>query len=401
MVAGRRDQRGELGEELGRCEEQLGAPVGDRPLEAVADLPVGKHGEAFERKGWPGAVAAELLEAFAVVGVEMDAGVERETFDERVRTRRGVESVEIAFALVTDCEDRDHSSPGDLEQHDVASASERNDQFAKEWAGPATSGLPTGEGEFLEHGQCLLDRVHCLCCQFEVLLQQKAVEAFKVLPCFLSESDAVAHRVFRAFLAGLPDPALRALSSRRRSPATTRSADVYLPERRALSPEARPRLTNSSSIARFRTRSSTASTMKEESVSPVRSSRSAWLRSRGSTRRGGKVEVFMSLNVSQMRCRRQRQLDLWCPAGRHRGSQPLRQSAVLAAISAVRAARRSGRHCIQASSGNIRRRKSLELLPIAVGQNCAVRFEIRSTRKGIGGSNPSLSANHAGNLPGG
>ena len=58
-------------------------PVGDRALEAVADSPVGKHGEAFERKGWPSAIAAELLEAFAVVGVEVDACVEREPVDER------------------------------------------------------------------------------------------------------------------------------------------------------------------------------------------------------------------------------------------------------------------------------------------------------------------------------
>ena len=83
VVTGWRDQRGELAEELGRGEEQLGAPVGDRALEAVADSPVGKHGEASERKGWPGAVAAELLEAFAVVGVEVDACVEREAVDER------------------------------------------------------------------------------------------------------------------------------------------------------------------------------------------------------------------------------------------------------------------------------------------------------------------------------
>src|SRR5713101_6248502 len=78
------------------------------------------------------------------------------------------ELVEIAFALVTDREDRDRVSPTDLKQHDIASAAERNDEFAKEWAVPATSGLPTGEGKLLEHGQCLLDRVHCLCCQLEV-----------------------------------------------------------------------------------------------------------------------------------------------------------------------------------------------------------------------------------------
>ena len=73
--------------------------------------------------------------------------------------------------------------------------------------------------------------------------------------------------------------------------------------------------------------------------------------------------------------------------------------AVMAAISALRAVRRSG--AIQASSGHIGRRRLPELLPAAVGQNCAVRFEIRSTRKGIGGSNPSLSANNkkAGSSP--
>src|SRR5438552_17722767 len=86
-----------------------------------------------------------------------------------------VESVEVAFALVTDCEDRDRVSPTDLEQHDITSAAEGNDEFAKECAVLATSGLPTGEGKLLEHGHRLLDRVHCLCCQFEVLLQQKAV----------------------------------------------------------------------------------------------------------------------------------------------------------------------------------------------------------------------------------
>src|SRR5712691_13233822 len=53
------------------------------------------------------------------------------------------ELVEIAFALVTDREDRDRVSPTDLKQHDIASAAERNDEFAKEWAVPATSGLPT------------------------------------------------------------------------------------------------------------------------------------------------------------------------------------------------------------------------------------------------------------------
>src|SRR4029077_15006558 len=130
---------------------------------------------------------------------------------------------EIAFALVTCCEDRDRVPPTDLEQHDIASAAERNDEFAKEWAMPATSGLPAGEGKLLEHGQCLLDCVHCLCCQFEVLLQQKAVSAFKVFLCLLSESDAIAHRVLRAFLPGLRPAALRASSSRRRSPATTRA----------------------------------------------------------------------------------------------------------------------------------------------------------------------------------
>src|SRR5437016_2355431 len=50
MVAKWWDQRGELAEELRRGEEQLSAPVGDRALEAVADSPDGKHGEAFERK---------------------------------------------------------------------------------------------------------------------------------------------------------------------------------------------------------------------------------------------------------------------------------------------------------------------------------------------------------------
>ena len=58
-------------------------PVGDRALEAVADSPVGKHGEAFEGKGWSGAVTAELLEALAIVGVEVNAGVKREAVDER------------------------------------------------------------------------------------------------------------------------------------------------------------------------------------------------------------------------------------------------------------------------------------------------------------------------------
>ncbi len=85
------------------------------------------------------------------------------------------ESVEIAFALVTYCEDRDRVSPTDLKQHDIASAAERDDEFAKKWAVPATAGLPTGEGKVFEHGQRLVDRVHCLCGQFEVLFQQKAV----------------------------------------------------------------------------------------------------------------------------------------------------------------------------------------------------------------------------------
>src|SRR4051812_34556674 len=210
-----------------------------------------------------------------------------------------VRSVEIGFALVTYRQDGDRVSSFDLKEHDVARASESNDELAKEWPVSSLGGFATRKKKSLEELQCFLDRLQRAARGVQILFQQEAVELIEVLPRIRSEPDAIPH----CRRGPLPRVApFRALESRRLSPATTETADVYLPERRAFSPEAIPRFTNSSSSALFRTLSSTAATTKEESVSPSRSRRSASLRSRGSTRSGGRVDVFIHHNVSQVRC---------------------------------------------------------------------------------------------------
>ena len=76
VAAGRRHERREAAQELARFEEQRLAAVGERALQAKRQAAVGQRGEPFLRERWTRAVAAQVREAHAVVGVQMHAGVE-------------------------------------------------------------------------------------------------------------------------------------------------------------------------------------------------------------------------------------------------------------------------------------------------------------------------------------
>lgn len=83
---GRRDKPGEAFEQLERREKDLGAPVGRGPWEAIEQAGLGRTErgrasgsvEAFEGKGWPGAVAQEALDAGTVLTLDADSGVDAE-----------------------------------------------------------------------------------------------------------------------------------------------------------------------------------------------------------------------------------------------------------------------------------------------------------------------------------
>ncbi|HVV86622.1 MAG TPA: hypothetical protein VHE35_26370 [Kofleriaceae bacterium] len=67
-MAGRRDQRGQAAEEGERIEDELGLGGAPAPAQAVRDLARGGPEQALVRERWTRAVAAEALEAGAIVG---------------------------------------------------------------------------------------------------------------------------------------------------------------------------------------------------------------------------------------------------------------------------------------------------------------------------------------------
>src|SRR3954464_15138588 len=173
-----------------------------------------------------------------------------------------VRSVEIGFALVTYRQDGDRVSSFDLKEHDVARASESNDELAKEWPVSSLGGFATRKRKSLEELQCLLDRLQRAAPGVQILFQEEAIELIEVLLRICSEPDAIRHFRRRP----LPRAAaFRALARRRLPPPPTETADVFLPDGCAFSVEDIPRFKNSSSIAVFRTLSSAAATTKEES----------------------------------------------------------------------------------------------------------------------------------------
>lgn len=80
VLVGGGEQGGQSPEEGHRVEQDLGPAVGRGPgaVEPVADAACGVEGEAVEGEGCPQAVAAELLEAVAVAGLDGACGMERE-----------------------------------------------------------------------------------------------------------------------------------------------------------------------------------------------------------------------------------------------------------------------------------------------------------------------------------
>jgi len=78
--AGRWDQGGEAGEKLvGGEDEEQGAAA--RALHPVDEAAVLSSGEPMQGERWPNRTAAEALQALPVVGVDPDAGVEREAVE--------------------------------------------------------------------------------------------------------------------------------------------------------------------------------------------------------------------------------------------------------------------------------------------------------------------------------
>jgi len=76
--ARRRHQRRETPQELEWLKLQHLAAVGERALEALRETAVGQRGEAIWRQRRTRAVTAQVQRALAVVGMEVNAGVERE-----------------------------------------------------------------------------------------------------------------------------------------------------------------------------------------------------------------------------------------------------------------------------------------------------------------------------------
>jgi hypothetical protein len=76
MRARRRYQRGEPTQQLGRLEDQRVSARGERALQAIGEPAVWKLGKAILRERRAGAIAAQMRQALAVVGVQVHSGVE-------------------------------------------------------------------------------------------------------------------------------------------------------------------------------------------------------------------------------------------------------------------------------------------------------------------------------------
>jgi len=81
MRARRRYQRGEPTQQLGRLEDQRVSARGERALQAIGEPAVWKLGKAILRERRAGAIAAQMRQALAVVGVQVHPGVEGETLE--------------------------------------------------------------------------------------------------------------------------------------------------------------------------------------------------------------------------------------------------------------------------------------------------------------------------------
>ena len=78
-----RHQRRQAAKQLDRLQLELQATVGERALRADREASIGQHRQPFVREGRPRPIAAEPGQAFPIVGVQVDPGVEREAFEER------------------------------------------------------------------------------------------------------------------------------------------------------------------------------------------------------------------------------------------------------------------------------------------------------------------------------
>ncbi|MFT5476596.1 MAG: hypothetical protein ACI8Y8_001934 [Planctomycetota bacterium] len=78
MLAWVRNQGCQALDERERVEDEVCCTVPPRTTQLVDDLAIGRQGEALGRDGRAGYIATEMLEALPVMGVNVDAGVERE-----------------------------------------------------------------------------------------------------------------------------------------------------------------------------------------------------------------------------------------------------------------------------------------------------------------------------------
>jgi hypothetical protein len=83
MAARGRDDADEAAQERDGLHDEVGAPVGPRPLELVGDAPVVGPREALLRERGPRAVPAQPFERGAIVGGEDDGRLQREAFAPR------------------------------------------------------------------------------------------------------------------------------------------------------------------------------------------------------------------------------------------------------------------------------------------------------------------------------
>jgi len=81
-MAGRRHQRRQAAEQLRRPQGEDLAAVAEGTLEPVGEAAVRERREPLQRERRTRSVAAELLQPFAVVGVQVHAGVEGESLEE-------------------------------------------------------------------------------------------------------------------------------------------------------------------------------------------------------------------------------------------------------------------------------------------------------------------------------
>jgi len=91
MHARRGNQRGQAFEENQGLEYHVRGAVAPGSAELVQHTPARREAQALRSEGGTGDVAAQVFEAIAVVGRDVDGGVQRESLD--VRTQgRGIEA---------------------------------------------------------------------------------------------------------------------------------------------------------------------------------------------------------------------------------------------------------------------------------------------------------------------